>query len=323
MEKPFYVFLTLYFCVFSFAKAEQIQIQICNRAPMRMDLPVESFGSSASSMVSLMTAYHSASDVAVALGKEVKVPGKFVYGFLAEGLKGEIVELWMDDCSGSLQLVGRHKTDGEGNSLHEIDLSEIPGPGEYQIYQRVVGDNTLVQSTLRVLPEKTQMIVFDIDETLTTANSEMLYEVLEKILEQKYMPKARLGAEKITQFFREKGYQVVYLTARHHMLTNLSREWLRDLDFAPGTLVLAQSVSQMLNPADYKAMVMKNLKDQDFILKAAYGNATTDIVAYQEVGIPKKQTYIMGMHGGGGNTVALGEDFLGHLSYLLNDGSVF
>jgi phosphatidate phosphatase PAH1 len=55
---------------------------------------------------------------------------------------------------------------------------------------------------------------------------------------------------------------------------------------------------------------------------AAYGNASTDISAYADAGIPKERTFIIGPHAGEGGTVAIQGSYENHLSTVeqLPDG---
>jgi phosphatidate phosphatase PAH1 len=46
---------------------------------------------------------------------------------------------------------------------------------------------------------------------------------------------------------------------------------------------------------------------------AAYGNARTDIEAYEDVGIPKEKTFIIGPYAGEKGTTPIGEDYRSHV----------
>jgi phosphatidate phosphatase PAH1 len=48
---------------------------------------------------------------------------------------------------------------------------------------------------------------------------------------------------------------------------------------------------------------------------AAYGNATTDITAYENAGIPKDVTFIIGEYAGTSGTVAIpNDDYTDHIA---------
>ena len=49
---------------------------------------------------------------------------------------------------------------------------------------------------------------------------------------------------------------------------------------------------------------------------AAYGNATTDIYAYEQAQLPKERTFIIGTHRGERNTQALDGSYTGHLPWV-------
>jgi phosphatidate phosphatase PAH1 len=46
---------------------------------------------------------------------------------------------------------------------------------------------------------------------------------------------------------------------------------------------------------------------------AAYGNARTDIEAYEDVGIPKEKTFIIGPYAGEKGTTPIREDYRSHV----------
>ena len=64
---------------------------------------------------------------------------------------------------------------------------------------------------------------------------------------------------------------------------------------------------------DYKAAYLNLLISQGFEIEAGYGNASTDIYAYDQAGIDKARTFMLGENGGVDNTVDLGDDYLGHI----------
>jgi hypothetical protein len=108
------------------------------------------------------------------------------------------------------------------------------------------------------------------------------------------------------------------LTGRPYLLTGITRQWLDDLGFPGGTVHVTDEVGQSW-PSDsavgqYKAdFLLSAVIGQGFVLDMAYGNATSDIYAYEQAGIDKQKTYILGEHGGELLTVALGEDYLDHI----------
>ena len=77
--------------------------------------------------------------------------------------------------------------------------------------------------------------------------------------------------------------------------------------FPPGPIHLTRSAIPTLpiysSVGHFKVEYMKGLIDKGLKIYAAYGNTTTDVKAYHEAGIPKSRTWIMGPHGGAGDTL--------------------
>ena len=71
--------------------------------------------------------------------------------------------------------LGESLTDGDGRlsvSLNE-SMPSMPS-GTYPLRFQVKGDASLAESTLRVSPKGTHLVVFDIDGTLTTTDEEIM-----------------------------------------------------------------------------------------------------------------------------------------------------
>jgi phosphatidate phosphatase PAH1 len=270
---------------------------------------------------------HTAQDVLAQSGKSVTIPGKFAYGKMSKDLEGEWVEVWMNNCAGGYKKVGKQKTDSDGR----IAL-KLPGGsfalGEYGIILRVQGDGTTTRSTLRVYPAMTQFLLFDIDATLTTSDSAMWNQAVGEILSGNgEPPEPRPGSIELTNHrFLEQHYEIVYLTSRPYLLAEMSRQWLADEGAAPGTLHVVDDVTDVW-PSDshvgaYKKAFLQSMKKNGFVLAGAYGNATTDIYAYEQANIPKDHTWTVGEHSGASGTVGLGEEYWDHLGDLATEGSV-
>lgn len=92
-----------------------------------------------------------------------------------------------------------------------------------------------------------------------------------------------------------------------------TREWLAHHHFPDGAVLWMPFTRDILPARNYvgeaKLAQLKSLQNTGLVFIRAYGNATTDIHAYQLAGIPGSQTFIMGKHGGEGGTVSGGEGF--------------
>jgi hypothetical protein len=280
--------------------------------------PARAWDNPRSALVAAGLPGHSAQDVIAVAGEAAVIAGKFAYGALSMDLEGERIEVWMDDCSGGHVLLDTATTDDDGRISVSLSAGRVPPPGAYGLYLRVAGDGSAAEAVLRVHRPGTQFMVFDIDGTLTWHDGELFSELLAGLIGGSYVPRPRPGAIELTQLrSREQGYELIYLTGRPYLLTDITRRWLRQLGFAPGTVHVVDAVHDAM-PTEaavgtYKAVYLRGLGERRFVLHSAYGNATTDIHAYEQAGIAKSRTFIVGPHGGERDTVDLGDSYLPHL----------
>ncbi len=278
---------------------------VCNQLELDRDLPTTGFRHPSSMAASWFEFHHSASDVITVPTHEATLNAKFSYGPLHKDLEDEDVEIWLDNCANQLTFLGVFKTDSDGRVRLTLDPSELPGLGAYQIWMRVTGDNTTTHFMLNILRPQTPIAVFDIDGTLN--HGELNWE-------------PRIGAVETTHVNKDSGREVIYLSGRHYFLTRMTRNFLREHSFAEGSLIVGQSLQDVI-PVDagvgeYKTHYLKYLQGLGLVLERGYGDRKTDVHSYQEVQIPNDKIFILGENGGFNGTVALGEDFLGHLKEL-------
>ena len=296
----------------------------CTSGAIPTGLPTVDWSNTLNEIITLADPWHSAQDVVAQAGKEITIAGKFSYGAISKDLEGERIQVWIDDCKGGYRKLGERVTNSDGRIALPLTAAEVPATGEYGLYLRVMGDDSDARARLRVYPASTQFIVFDVDATLTTSDTELVGQVISEILDGSSVPEPREGAQAITDLRqRKQGYELIYLTGRPYLLDGITRRWLIDLGFPSGTVHLTDEVSNSW-PSDsqvgtYKAAFLRQLLDNGFILHAAYGNATSDIFAYEQAGIAKQQTFIMGTHGGESSTVGLGEAYTDHVALLAGE----
>ncbi len=170
-------------------------------------------------------------------------------------------------------------------------------------------------------------IVTDIDETLTLSDEEFL----QQLQDGTYDPVMRDGASDLIQGYADRGYRILYLTARSESLTlagtgepsrDATERWLEEHDFPVDAetteVVLADSVVLGSAAADYKSDALATREDGGWSFEYAYGNAETDIAAYEATMIDKTQTFIIGEHAGEMDTVAIeGEGWVEHATDYL------
>ena len=227
-------------------------------------------------------------------------------GLFAMPLAGENVSLWTYDGT-AWQTIGRTQTGDDG--YYELPSTGFVAANGTPIYSMLEADGSCSEHYDYLLPAGTKVVVADIDGTLTSSDNEEFMQ----IGDETYTPVMMGAADKLTQTWAMKGYTVIYLTARPSVFRNETRNWLRDLMFSAGPLVTAPTVE---DAAIYKTLWLKRMIDTfGWQVVAAYGNADTDIIAYNNAGIPKAQTFIVGPLAGNSGTVAIPNmDYTDHIA---------
>lgn len=229
-------------------------------------------------------------------------------GLLPEPFSQEFVSLWFYDTGKEeWQGLGRTETDDDG--FYNFDDTDFVAPNGEPVYSILEGDGSCAVHTNYLLPAGTKIIVTDIDGTLTTGDAESFKE----IGDASYVPKMKVGADVLMQTWAEKGYTIVYVTARPHLLRAMTEAWLKEQGFPKGLLITSFDLN---DPATDKARWLDRLMgDFGWVIQAAYGNADTDIEAYADAEIPKEITFIIGEFAGDDDTVAIeDDDYTSHIA---------
>lgn len=133
---------------------------------------------------------------------------------------------------------------------------------------------------------KQKVVVTDIDGTLTP-------DVLA-------MNEVRPGAAKLLRSLTDKGYSIVYLTARIPMFQSALPRWLKENGFPEGALHVAQSNKQSRHPEELKAGILKDYVQKGWQLAYAFGDPSTDFAAYADAGIPQQRVFALQRRGSEG-----------------------
>lgn len=259
--------------------------------------------------------WHMVHDEVVRTGTAVTMTGKFDYdAVLHKDLEGEYVHVYITGTGMSAwQYVGRYTTDSDGK-IHAA-LGMRPA-GEYQVRMVVEGDLSSVNGYLSVVEPGRKAVLFDIDGTLTISDFEAYADYAGVKTAQAYG-----YATQTVNAYKAKGYQIVYLTARPYWVTKDAREWFarqgllhwhyRSNPYGDGPIP-PDTQAHKTNYVKY----LRNTVGLDII--RAYGNATTDIAAYADGGIPKAETWIIGENAGKDGTQPIHGDYTYHYSTVVS-----
>lgn len=222
----------------------------------------------------------------------------------ADGISNEWVSIWWQNAGKEWLQLGRVKTDNVGLWSLTLPQEQALAIGANRVYMVLEGNGSCAEGGVFVYPAGTQFVVTDLDGTMTRADSE----VMQWIQDPSYKVIPNDGAVDLMKKYDELGYVVMYLTARPYHLRMHSREWLTSLGFPFGMLETTDKFVFGDTAVAYKAGFLKRMiQTLGYKLLVAYGNAESDIDAYDEIGIPKNRTFIIGKENGKKNTMPIAE----------------
>ncbi|MFT3698010.1 MAG: hypothetical protein QM831_33020 [Kofleriaceae bacterium] len=217
-------------------------------------------------------------------------------GLFGNPVVDEAVSLWTYDGS-AWSSKGRAQTGADGT--YDFSSTGFVAENNKPVYSVLEADGSCAEHYNLLLPAGSKVVVSDIDGTLTTDDQQEL----DQIPDATYVPLMMGHANDMAQAWADKGYPVIYLTARPHLFRVETRVWLRDQMFPTGVLITGNNES---DAATYKTIWLKRMiQTFGWNVVAAYGNAQTDVDAYNNVGIPKAQTFIVGPLGSDGMDIAI------------------
>lgn len=218
------------------------------------------------------------------------------------GLAGEAVSLWRYDGEAWTQQ-GRQSTADDGT--YGFADAEVSNNNAQPLYAVLEADQSCAPHYTWLLEPGSPFILADIDGTLTLSDEELFMQISDGT----YDPLQKGAAAELMQAWAAKGYTVVYMTARPHVLRNETRAWLDTHDYPAGPLISSNSLAVGGSALDYKsAWGSRLITDFGWSPVAFYGNADTDIGAYEAAGVPKDITFIIGELAGTEGTVAIEDD---------------
>ncbi|MBT8494207.1 MAG: hypothetical protein KJO07_14215 [Deltaproteobacteria bacterium] len=262
----------------------------CGPAPAQ-ERDWDHFGSSLSS---IGEANHGAADAVARAGQPVAIEARFTYSIVAKDLENETIELWLADGDCQWQLHSAAITDDDG-----IARFELAGPalaaGAYAFEAVAPGDLSRAGGALWIVPESQPVVVFDIDGTLTTGDSELVEDLVGDDA-----PNMRPSADEVVQLWSDLGFLPIYITGRPQYLDDSTQAWLDDRRFPAGPLFVSVGLREaVLDVEAFKTGVLVDLRDRAGVdIERAYGNASTDVCAYARSGIAPSETFIIGDHAG-------------------------
>ncbi len=302
--------------------AQVAAVSVCD-APFVPDSDAEGFERLTTRFFTVLQgdANHRGMDAVVNPGDEQILIARFAYGAFDADLVHEKVEVWVERVCGNWEKIGtvwtsdnaelpetEGVTDHGGSIFFHVPANLALDVGDHRVKMLVKGDNSEANLTLHVWPKGKQVVVSDIDGTMTTRETDGAWTWLDG-----NSPARQEGSAEMMSAYFAKGYQVIFLTARPEHLTNKTRQWFADHGFPPATFHLSESTFGETGTAahDYKLEYLQKLAGRGVVIDAAYGNKDTDLNAYFDAGLdPWQITLISGQYTGPLSGATMVDDYV-------------
>ena len=128
-------------------------------------------------------------------------------------------------------------------------------------------------------PGKNEVVVFDIDGTLTP-------DVMS-------MNRARQGASDAVNAHAAADFTIVYLTARVRAFQHGIPGWLDKNGFPEGRIHVTETREDRKDHAAFKLRVLEKYTARGWTLVAAYGDSSSDFEAYAGAGMPADRVFAL------------------------------
>ncbi|STX81357.1 Uncharacterized protein involved in plasmid maintenance [Legionella busanensis] len=285
-------------------------VNIANEAPYLSPPNVKKFRHYGNVILSnLFKPFHIVHDLILSSQNYVVLHAKFDYDWvLHKDLEDEFIHAYLyADYTKQWRYLGKFITNSNGEVA--ISLQEKLVPGDYLVRMFVEGDGSSADGFISIVNPKHEAIVFDIDGTLTLSDFEIVKDFLTLSIAKPYY-----YAAEVLEAYKQKGYEIIFLTARPYWMAAVSREWLENILFyPPWPLKTRSSLLFREGTAQYKANYLKDLiREKKLNIIRAYGNAMTDIEAYELAGVAKKNTFIIGPNAGKKATIPVRQNYFNH-----------
>jgi len=210
--------------------------------------------------------------------------------------------------------------EGKGGMInYDIPQAQKLPVGLHLIKLYMKKDGVSTSMYIRVKPDNEQlkMVVFDMDGTLTTDDSEVTLTYVTSLWNGERDMEMYPGAPSIAKYYYQRGYEIIYVTARPYWLTEMSYEWLVEKGFPRGLTHAYEGAipDGNFDAETYKKGYLESLTNKGVDFSFTYGNALTDIAAYKYIGTPCNKIFIIGEHAGKDCSTAV-EDYPYHLTKL-------
>jgi len=154
-------------------------------------------------------------------------------------------------------------------------------PGRHRFELVVAGDLSRTTVWIDIVPPGQPFVVSDVDGTLTTSENAEVGALLTGSL-----PDENPGAPAVLAALADRGYRILYLTARAEQLGGRTRDFLDEHGFPPGLVHTSLTATGLSGDkaADFKTRELEAVGERGLVPTWAFGNRASDAATYEAVG---------------------------------------
>ncbi len=251
----------------------------------------------------LLHPYHYMPDLVVAEGELQSFYFHGLYGraLPSHELFKEEVQLHLSDAVGDWRLAAVERSTRGGDAGFVLQRGDALELGTHHIKAWVPGDGSEANAFTWVWKPGMKAVVSDIDGTCTLDDLEQYLDLIFELGPIDYVPEEKPGAAEVLNHWSAKNVAVVYITARPAYLKEISIQWLREMGFPLGPIILYGASGGVLPPLSdaekvaYKARRIDDLEERIGVrFLAAYGNSSSDRDAFCEaLEIPPERFFMI------------------------------
>lgn len=236
------------------------------------------------------------------------------------GPEGLAVRIFHQPEAADWVLLGEATTTEDGYYSYALPTDANFDVGSHRILSILEADGTCVEHGVFVYDEGRGAMLTDIDATLTTADSEMMFQMFNDL---SHIPPKIEDSDAMCLGWDEKGYLMLYLTARPHDYSSWTRTWLREEGYPFGPVQTAPGLVNGSSAAAYKGDFVSRILDEvGWEIHFGFGNAESDVDGYTAGGLPAELIYTVGdaaKEGGYGGSNPLPDSYTDFISTVLAD----
>ena len=251
----------------------------------------------------LLHPYHYMPDLVVTEGEAQNLYFHGLYGraLPSHELFKEEVQLHLSNSEGEWRLGSVDRTSRGGDAGFLLQGDDVLDPGAHHLKAWVPGDKSEANAFAWVWEPGMKAVVTDIDGTCTLDDLEQYLDLIFELGPIDYVPEEKPGATEVLNHWSSKNVAVVYITARPTYLKEITIQWLRDMGFPLGPIILYGASGGVLPPLSdaekiaYKARRIGDLEERIGVrFLAAYGNSGSDRDAFCEaLEIPPERFFMI------------------------------